>query len=67
MAPSRHDWKIVDWDVKPQHNQPKNGLFVVIGYVVVNLVNNLYTSFLNWLMQLNINKMIGDSQSSWGK
>ena len=20
MAPSRHDWKIVDWDVKPQHN-----------------------------------------------
>ena len=22
MAPSRHDWKIVGWDVKPQHNQP---------------------------------------------
>ena len=22
MAPSRHDWKIVDWDFKPQHNQP---------------------------------------------
>ena len=22
MAPSRHDWKIVDWDVKPQLNQP---------------------------------------------
>ena len=22
MAPSRNDWKIVDWDVKPQHNQP---------------------------------------------
>ena len=22
MAPSRHDWKIVYWDVKPQHNQP---------------------------------------------
>ena len=22
MAPSRHDWKIVDWDVKPKHNQP---------------------------------------------
>ena len=20
MAPSRPDWKIVDWDVKPQHN-----------------------------------------------
>ena len=24
MAPSRHDWKIVDWDVKPQHNQPNS-------------------------------------------
>ena len=24
MAPSRHDWKIVDWDVKPQHNQPNH-------------------------------------------
>ena len=22
VAPSPHDWKIVDWDVKPQHNQP---------------------------------------------
>ena len=21
MAPSRHDWKIIDWDVKPQHKQ----------------------------------------------
>ena len=24
MAPSRHDWKIVDWDVKPQHNQQQH-------------------------------------------
>ena len=24
MAPSRHDWKIVDWDVKPQHKQNKH-------------------------------------------
>ena len=23
VAPSRHDWKIVDWDVKPQHKQTK--------------------------------------------
>ena len=21
VAPSRHDWKIVDWDIKPQHKQ----------------------------------------------
>ena len=27
VAPSRHDWKIVDWDVKPQHKQ--NKLFVL--------------------------------------
>ena len=27
MAPSRHDWKIVDWDVKPQHNQQPPYLF----------------------------------------
>ena len=24
MAPSRHDWKIVEWDVKPQHNKSLN-------------------------------------------
>ena len=29
MAPSQHDWKIVDWDVKPQHNQPTNSLEVI--------------------------------------
>ena len=28
MAPSRYDWKIVDWDVKPQHNQPTNQEFL---------------------------------------
>ena len=25
VAPSRHDWKIVDWDVKPQHKQTNIG------------------------------------------
>ena len=29
MAPSRHDWKIVDWDVKPQHNQPTFASYVM--------------------------------------
>ena len=24
VAPSRHDWKIVDWDVKPQHKQKRH-------------------------------------------
>ena len=35
MAPSRHDWKIVDWDVKPQHNQPTAGHGSSIGCVWV--------------------------------
>ena len=26
VAPSRHDWKIVDWDVKPQHKQTNNAI-----------------------------------------
>ena len=24
VAPSRHDWKIVDWDIKPQHKPKPN-------------------------------------------
>ena len=30
MALSRHDWKIVDWDVKPQHNQINSLISVYI-------------------------------------
>ena len=33
VAPSRHDWKIVDWDVKPQHKQNKP--LVVFKHVLV--------------------------------
>ena len=32
VAPSRHDWKIVDWDVKPQHKQNKT--CVLVGAIV---------------------------------
>ena len=28
VAPSRHDWKIVDWDVKPQHKQTSYVLMI---------------------------------------
>ena len=24
MAPSRHDWKIVDWDIKPHHKHKQS-------------------------------------------
>ena len=34
MAPSRHDWKIVDWDVKPQHNQPTNMYLVYLVFQI---------------------------------
>ena len=30
VAPSQHGWKIVDWDVKPQHKQTNNSLFYKI-------------------------------------
>ena len=45
MAPSRHDWKIVDWDVKPQHNQP------MFWYRHSRIDDSLpwQTRLLNWL------------------
>ena len=45
MAPSRHDWKIVDWDVKPQHNQP-----VLCGVVQFFLLTVLYIIFTDICM-----------------
>ena len=42
MAPSLYDWKIVDWDVKPQHNQPTfllwKQLTQIVGQTWLNLV-----------------------------
>ena len=57
VAASRHDWKIVDWDVKPQHKQTNKQindyvllsfLFSVINAVVYflclyNFIRNLVT------------------------
>ena len=28
VAPSPHDWKIVDWDIKPQHKQNKKQIII---------------------------------------
>ena len=36
VAPSRHDWKIVDWDVKPQHKQTKR-YFELLKTIVAQL------------------------------
>ena len=46
MAPSRHDWKIVDWDVKPQHNQPNHGP-LILPYIIVRLKLFLYIKKLH--------------------
>ena len=43
MAPSRHDWKIVDWDVKPQHNQP-----TAISEWSLGLKSTAFTNFKLW-------------------
>ena len=43
MAPSRHDWKIVDWDVKPQHNQQILAAFANL-YFRNNFTIKLFTS-----------------------
>ena len=48
MAPSRHDWKIVDWDVKPQHNQPTPNEHFEYGYPHSNTPFNIYS----WKAQL---------------
>ena len=38
VAPSRHDWKIVDRDVKPQHKQTNYDLtFIYVMYVLCML------------------------------
>ena len=43
MAPSRHDWKIVDWDVKPQHNQPTpKSIYMLIYPLKLLLALNIY-------------------------
>ena len=40
VAPSRHDWKIVDWDVKPQHKHKKASLCSWAGWFESILVAN---------------------------
>ena len=39
MAPSRHDWNIVDWDVKPQHKQTNKPLEKILSFR--NICKNL--------------------------
>ena len=53
VAPSRHDWKIVDWDVKPQHKQT-NQLCLSQRYYFtrqqqfIHFVHHRHSSILGW-------------------
>ena len=57
MAPSRYDWKIVDWDVKPQHNQPTNRL----GSLPRNSVDRLTDHARNDLIVLKSHRTLNQS------
>ena len=47
MAPSRHDWKIVDWDVKPQHKQNKIIIFLLKDPSHINITYNILCSLIH--------------------
>ena len=57
MAPSRHDWKIIDWDVKPQHKQTKDrDEQNLLGKWKVNKQSIIYSIF--FMMFLNKHSII---------
>ena len=49
VAASRHDWKIVDWDVKPQHKQ-------------TNKICQQDISKTIWARGLKLGQLIGDDE-----
>ena len=40
MAPSRHDWKVVNWDVKSQHKQANEPCHEKTNVLVSDLVRH---------------------------
>ena len=65
VAPSRHDWKIVDWDVKPQHKQNQN--FVPKGLSAP--APRLYTCIKSWkkLYKIRFQKDFFETCNKWVK
>ena len=47
MAPSRHDWKIVDWDVKPQHNTSAYKIDQIMSVHSQNIISIKSHNFVN--------------------
>ena len=46
VAPSRHDWKIVDWDVKPKHKQTIKDKRQTIRLSTMNYIHVTINSYL---------------------
>ena len=64
MAPSRHDWKIVDWDVKPQHNQPTDQAStpnLQLSFPHINLWFAQYFVYqlYGYVLQVKVSKLMG--------
>ena len=55
VAPSPHDWKIVDWDVKPQHKQ-----IIIISWISSWLTyqNNYTEQLTGWKSKVGVAKLI---------
>ena len=45
LGPSRHDWKIVDWDVKPQHKQTNKTRACAGPFIVINISLTILSNF----------------------
>ena len=63
MAPSRHDWKIVDWDVKPQHNQPTYPAFVQTFCVWLQILTVVFLIVITWLL-LHLKKIVYQTEGT---
>ena len=51
VAPSRHDWKIVDWDVKPQHKQKITKILPMN----INMTTGFLVTVLTWQFKVQNN------------
>ena len=64
VAPSRHDWKIVDWDVKPQLKQI---YFIIQTCSLLYLVTAALQSFNGGIFVISSLLALGPLQRFWNK
>ena len=58
VPPSRHDWKIVDWDIKPQHKQ-KNFWSCQLNHICQPFENFMGEKVQKWPFSMNLNGLNG--------